>query len=261
VSGNVAPETVNPSPLTVAEFTVTAAVPVELSVTVCVLAVFTETLPNARLVTLTPRVGFDAPSCSAKVCEALPALAVRVTVVAVVTEFTVAVKLPVLVPPANATLTGTVTALLLLARFTVNPLLAAAAFSVTVQLSVPAPVIALLVQVSPLNTGTPVPLNATVVDVPVDELLVNATAPVADPAAVGTYSTVSVAVWLGFNVSGKLAPDIVNPAPLIAPSLTITGAVPVELSVTVCVADEFTCTLPNVRLLALTLSVGTDAPS
>ena len=194
MSGKVAPETVNPSPLTVAAFTVTAAVPDEVSVTVCVAAVLTDTLPNVRLVALKPSVGFDAPSCSANVCDVPPALAVRVTVVAAVTEFTVAAKLPVFVPPANATLIGTVTAELLLARFTVNPLLEAAAFNVTVQLSLPAPVIELLAQLSPVSTGTPVPLNATAADVPVEELLVRATAPVADPAAVGTNCTVSVAV-------------------------------------------------------------------
>jgi hypothetical protein len=194
VNGNVAPETVNPAPFTVAALIVTAADPVELNVTVCVAAVFTDTLPNARLVTLRPRVGFDAPSCSAKVCEMLPALAVRVTVEAVVTEFTVAVKLPLLVPPTNATLSGTVTAELLLARFTRNPLPAAAVFSVTVQLSVSAPVMDPLAHVSPVSTGTPAPLSAIAVIVPVDELLVRASAPVTEPAAVGINCTVSVAV-------------------------------------------------------------------
>ncbi len=173
---------------------VTAAVPPELSVTVCVVGVFTATLPNVRLVALRPSVGFDAPSCSANVCVTLPALAVNVTVVAVVTAFTFAVKLALLVPPASATLIGTVTAELLLARFTANPLLGAAVFSVTVQLTVPAPVIVPLAHVSPVNTGTPVPVKLTAVDVPVDELLVRATVPVADPAAVGTNCTVSVAV-------------------------------------------------------------------
>ena len=65
------------------------------------------------------------------------------------------------------------TAELLLARLTANPPLAAATFSVTVQLSVPAPVIDPLVQLSPLNTGTPVPLRLIKVEVPLKELLVN----------------------------------------------------------------------------------------
>ena len=64
------------------------------------------------------------------------------------------------------------TAELLLARPTVKPPLAAAAFSVTVQLSVPAPVIEPFVQLSALKTGNPVPLRLTTVDDPVEELLV-----------------------------------------------------------------------------------------
>ncbi len=48
---------------------------------------------------------------------------------------------------------GTAIAELLLVRLTLNPPLGAAAFSVTVQTSVPAPVIDPLAQVSPLNTG------------------------------------------------------------------------------------------------------------
>jgi hypothetical protein len=64
----------------------------------------------------------------------------------VLTADTVAVKLAVVDPAATATDAGTVTAELLLARLTANPPLGAAAFSVTEQLSVPAPVIDELVQ-------------------------------------------------------------------------------------------------------------------
>jgi hypothetical protein len=71
----------------------------------------------------------------------------------VLTADTVAVKLAVVDPAATVTEAGTVTAELLLARLTANPPLGAAAFSVTVQLSVPAPVIDPLAQVSALNTG------------------------------------------------------------------------------------------------------------
>jgi hypothetical protein len=60
-------------------------------------------------------------------------------------------------PAATVTLAGTVTAELLLDRLTANPPLAAAAFSVTVQLSLPALVIDELLQLSPLNTGELVP--------------------------------------------------------------------------------------------------------
>jgi hypothetical protein len=112
----------------------------------------------------------------------------------VLTAETVAVKLPVVAPAATVTLAGTVTAELLLARLTANPPLAAAAFRVTVQLSVLAVVIDPLVQLSALNTGKPVPLRLITVDVPLDELLVSVSEPVAAPANVGSNCTVSVAV-------------------------------------------------------------------
>jgi hypothetical protein len=112
----------------------------------------------------------------------------------VLTAVTVAEKLAVVAPAAAVTLPGTVTAELLLARLTANPPLVAAAFRVTVQLSVPAPVMDPLVHVRALNTGVPVPLRLTSVDVPPEELLVIASEPVAAPATVGSNCTVSVAV-------------------------------------------------------------------
>ena len=66
---------------------------------------------------------------------------------------------------------------------------------------------------------------------------------------------------MGFSVSGKVAPEKLYPDPLIAPALTVTAAVPVEVRVNVCVAAVFTATLPNDRLDALTLSVAVEAPS
>ena len=52
-----------PVPATVAALTVTAAVPVEDRVNVCVVAVFALTLPKDKLDELTLSVGTDAPSC------------------------------------------------------------------------------------------------------------------------------------------------------------------------------------------------------
>lgn len=69
----------------------------------------------------------------------------------------VAVKLLVAAPAATLTFAGTPTAELLLARLTANPPLGADSVSVTVQLSVPAPVIDELPQLSPLNSGGFVP--------------------------------------------------------------------------------------------------------
>jgi hypothetical protein len=51
---------VKPAPLNVPEFTVTGAVPVEVNVTGCVAAVFSATLPNARLAVLTDNCGLAA---------------------------------------------------------------------------------------------------------------------------------------------------------------------------------------------------------
>jgi hypothetical protein len=82
------------------------------------------------------------------------------------------VKLALVAPAATITEPGTETAALLLARLTVNPPLAAVELSVTVQLSVPVPVNDPLVQLSALNTGTPVPLRVISVELPLAELLV-----------------------------------------------------------------------------------------
>jgi len=89
------------------------------------------------------------------------------------TEETVAVKLAVVAPAAAVTVVGTATAALLLDRLTAKPPLPAAAFRVTVQLSVPAPVREPLPQLKELNTETPVPLRFIRVEVPVEELLVS----------------------------------------------------------------------------------------
>ena len=97
-------------------------------------------------------------------------------------------------PAATVTEAGTVTDELLLARLTVNPPVAAAAFSVTVQLSVPGSGDEPLVQLSALSTGTPVPLRLTAVEVPLEELLVRVSEPETAPAVVGSNCTVSVAV-------------------------------------------------------------------
>jgi len=107
--------------------------------------------PLVQLRALT--VGALTFSWSPKVLATLLALAVRVTVAAVLTAETVAVKLAEVDPAATVTLPGTVTALLLLARLTVNPPVGAAALNVTVQLSVPAPVNDPLVQLRALIVG------------------------------------------------------------------------------------------------------------
>ena len=60
-------------------------------------------------------------------------------------------------------------------------------------------------------------------------------------------------------MTGNVAPDIVYPAPLSAAELMVTGAVPVEVSVTGNVDGVFSATLPNVRLAVLIVNCGLDA--
>ena len=79
------------------------------------------------------------------------------------------------------------------------------------------------------------------------------------PAVVGSNCTANVAVCLGFSVSGKLGPETEKPAPVIVAEVTVTAAVPVEVKVNVCVPAVLTVTLPNLKLAALTLSVGVAA--
>ena len=72
------------------------------------------------------------------------------------------------------------------------------------------------------------------------------------PAAVGRNCTCSVIDCVGFSVTGKLPPTIVKPVPVIAAVFTVTGAVPVDVSVNDWVVAVFTVTLPKLRLAALT---------
>jgi hypothetical protein len=152
VTGNVAPEIANPIPINVAELMVTGPVPVELNVTGWVVGVFTGTLPNATLLGLTDNMGTVAAGafkCITKLLEGVPdVLAVSVTVCADVTDPTRAVKPPLVAFAGIASVAGTLTAALLLANRTVTPTLPAAAARVTVQLSLPDPMMDALLQES-----------------------------------------------------------------------------------------------------------------
>ena len=143
------------------------------------------------------------------------------------TDDTVAVKLAVVVPAATVTVAGTVTAELLLARFTAKPPLSAAALSVTVQLSVPAPVMEPLVQFNELNTAglaaTPVPLSPTT-SVPFTAASLEiVSAPVAAPIAAGEKLTLRLSVPPAATVIGRLLPPLTEndcPAKPICETLT-----------------------------------------
>jgi hypothetical protein len=237
------------------------AVPVEVTVTDCgVAAVFTVTLPKARLLALRLKVGVLTPSARGNVLEMLPAVAVRVAVCAVVTEATAAEKATPVELAGTVTVAGRVTAASLLERLTLSPPLPAAALRVTVQASVPAPVIEPLVQERALSVpcaAVPVPPRLITANGLAVELLVRVIAPVAAPAVVGSKLTVSVAFCPWLRVSGKLTPDILKPAPVTVPALMVSGAVPEEVRVTDCgVEAVFTATLPKVMLPVLRLRCG-----
>jgi len=85
--------------------------------------------------------------------ETLPLLAVKVTDCEEVNDETVAVNPALVAPDETVTEVGTDTVELLLDRFTLYPPLAAAALSVAVQLSVPAPVMVPLAQLRPFKVG------------------------------------------------------------------------------------------------------------
>jgi hypothetical protein len=151
VTGKLPPTIVNPAPEIAAEFTVTAVVPVDESVSVSEVAVLTAVLPKLRLAAFTVNWGFDA---------------------------------------------------------------------------------------------VPVPPSATTVVAPVVELLLIVICPVKAPAVVGLNCTCSVIDCVGFSVTGKLAATMVKPEPVIAAEFTVTGEVPVDVSVNDCVVAVLTDTLP-----------------
>ena len=56
---------------------------------------------------------------------------------------------------------------------------------------------------------------------------------------------------VGFSVTGNVAPEKLNPAPVMLAALIVTGDVPVEVRVTDCVKAVPTGSLPKLRLLLL----------
>jgi hypothetical protein len=119
-------------------------------------------------------VGTAALNCSAKVFDAFAAFAVNVAACAVATGEMVAVNPALVAPAGTVTVAGAATAVLLLVRLTTMSPLGAAAPSVTVHVSVLAPVNDDAAHDSPVKTvGTrlPVPLRLITVAAPLEELL------------------------------------------------------------------------------------------
>jgi hypothetical protein len=238
---------------------VTVAAPVEVKVTTWVAPTLSATFPKARLGVLVLRIGNAAFSWSAKFSVAAPAFAVRLAVCAVGTPDTFNVNWPEVPFAATITAGGAITAALLLDRATLKAPAGAGWPIVTVQTSVPVPVMDALLQEKPVSCGIPVPFSATTAVLFVEELLVTVNWPVAAPSAEGVNCTLSVADLPAFTVSGKVPEMRVNPAPVTVAPLMVTGPVPVEFRFTDWAASAFTATLPKDTLVALTLSVGTGA--
>jgi hypothetical protein len=186
VAGRLTGETEKPLPVAVTEFTVTAAVPLEVSVTVCVVGVFTATPPNEMLVAFRLSAGVPVFSCSESVFEVPPVVAVSVTDCAVLTEATFAVNAALVAVAGTVTELGSVTALLLLARDTLTPPVGAEPDRLTVHVSASDPVIEVLPQFTALRVGvTVVPVPLRLIEA-VAALLEIVNCPVAELAVVGS---------------------------------------------------------------------------
>ena len=176
-----------PVPVIVAELMFTAAVPVEVNVSDLETGVLTWTLPKATLVALMLSVGVAAFNCNAKLAELLLVLAASVTAWAEVTDETVAVNAALEAFAGIVTDEGTETAVLLLDTLMFIPPVGAGVVSVTVQASVPAPVMVALLQERAASAAfiVPVPVRATEAVWLVVELLAMVRLPIAAPDAVG----------------------------------------------------------------------------
>jgi len=86
-------------------------------------------------------------------------------------------------------------------------------------------------------------------------LLVTVTVPLLEPAAVGEYSTLKVRLCPTASVTGVPAPLSAKPDPVSVMLEIVTLALPVLLTVTVCVEDDPAFTFPNERLFELNESV------
>ena len=106
----------------------------------------------------------------------------------------------------------------------------------------------------------PLPVRVTTLTLPVVELLVKVSEPDAAPAVAGLNRTWIVMATVGFRVTGKVAPENENPAPVMDAPLTITGELPVELRVTGKVRGVPTGSSPKLRLVVLKVRTGFATP-
>lgn len=101
----------------------------------------------------------------------------------------------------------------------------------------------------------PLPVSVTIITVPVLELLVRLSEPDAAARVVGANFTCKVIATPGFKVTGKMAPEDVNSAPVMAAALIVTGELPVEVSIKGKEVDVLRVTSPKLRLLVLNVRI------
>jgi hypothetical protein len=183
VAGRLTADDAKPLPDTTIELTVTGAVPVDVSVSICVVELFTVTAPKATLLAFALNAGVPALSCRETLFAEPPVVAVMTADCELLTEDTFAVKAAVDAAAGTVTEPGTLTELLLLERLTLTPPVGADPERLTVQASASEPVTEVLPQATELIVGValvPVPLRLTetagalleIASCPVNELAV-----------------------------------------------------------------------------------------
>jgi hypothetical protein len=165
--------------------------------------------------------------------EPFPSVAVKVTVCELGTPDTFATKLALALPAGTNTEIGTVTAALLLARATAKPPLGAAAVNVTLQVSVPAPVIDELAQLTPARetpaeVACPLPCSLAVLATVTFALVLTLTlsCPVMSVAVAGSKPTCTFMVEPAASVAGSAPAFAVNADVEVLNCKTCTGDVP-----------------------------------
>ena len=274
VSGKVAPETVKPVPLIVDELMVTAPVPVEVKVTGSVADEPSLTVPKLRLLTLTasvevvPDVPVPLKGTTSVVCLAALLVIVSAPVEAaadfgVNVTFRVAVCFGLIVigrvPVATLNPVPLMDAALMVNVAVPVEVIVTGKVAFEPTATLPKLSLVKLISSWEIVAAAPVVLRLTVAVGFVEELLLMVNVPFARPNVSGEALTSSVAVCFGLRVSGNFAPETAKPMPLIVAELTVTAAVPVEVSVTGSVVAPPTRILPKLRLVGLTESVAVAA--
>jgi hypothetical protein len=187
------------------------------------------------------------------VFETDPCVAVRLIVCDELTAAIVATKGALFAPDATVTEAGTAIALLLLARLTTNPVLGAAAVKVTVQLSLPAPIIEGAEQLRAEREAVPelepFPCSLMVLDelVAAREVLivVRLSVPVESVVVLGWYCTFTEILCEARRVVGKAFEATLKALLEVLRSVSCRGELPELVTVMLFEAAVPTLTSPN----------------